>query len=39
MTFLYIHARQVASYRRKGWACSLMIGHHGAAGYWLAVRA
>ena len=24
MTFRYIHAGQVASYRKRGWACSLL---------------
>lgn len=38
MTFRYIHTRQVRAYERKGWACSLMTGHHGAEGRWLAVR-
>jgi hypothetical protein len=38
MTFKYINASQVASYTAKGWSCSLMIGHHGVSGYWLAVK-
>lgn len=38
MTFRYIHAAQVASYRKLGWQCSLMLGHHGTEGRWLAVR-
>lgn len=38
MTFRYIHSGQVASYRRKGWTCSLMLGHHGVEGRWLAVK-
>lgn len=38
MTFRYIHALQVETYTRKGWACSPMAGHHGASGYWLAVK-
>lgn len=38
MTFKYIHATQVRAYERKGWACSMLSHHHGAGGYWLAVR-
>lgn len=38
MTFRYIHAAEVAAYERDGWACSRMSHHHGASGYWLAVR-
>lgn len=39
MTFRYINASQVRAYTAKGWTCSLMLGHHGAEGRWLAVRA
>jgi len=38
MTFEYIHATQVRAYERAGWTCSLMLGHHGTEGRWLAVR-
>lgn len=35
---MYIHAAEVPAYERKGWTCSPMTHHHGAAGYWLAVK-
>ncbi len=38
MTFRFIHAAEVRAYERDGWTCSPMVGHHGAAGYWLASR-
>lgn len=38
MTFRYIHAAQVAEFTRKGWTCSALSHHHGASGYWLAMR-
>jgi hypothetical protein len=38
VTFRYIHAKQVHAYERMGWTCSIMSAHHGAAGYWLAVK-
>lgn len=38
MTFRYINATQVGAFTRKGWLCSLMLGHHGTEGRWLAVR-
>lgn len=38
MIFRFIHASQVKTYQRKGWTCSLMAGHHGYEGRWLAVK-
>lgn len=38
MVYRYIHAAQVAAFTRKGWICSALTHHHGAAGYWLAAR-
>lgn len=38
MVFRFIHAAQVADYRRDGWTCEPMTHHHGAGGYWLASR-
>lgn len=35
---IYIHALEVKLYTQKGWTCSPMAGHHGAEGYWLAVK-
>jgi len=37
-TFRYINAAEVEAYRRKGWTCSPMLGHHGCEGRWLAVK-
>jgi len=37
--FRYINGAEVAFYRRRGWACSLLQGHHGAEDRWLAVKA
>lgn len=36
--FRYVHAAQVAEFTRKGWTCSALSHHHGASGYWLAVK-
>lgn len=36
--FKYIHAAQVRWYEARGWTCSLMLGHHGHEGRYLAVK-
>lgn len=34
----YILAHEVEKYERDGWAVSLMLGHHGAKGRYIAVK-